>query len=64
MGNVARPSPLVIPAQAGIQWRLWGDEDEGSREAASLGSGPSAEGPERREGRHNLRGMPYPTLMN
>ena len=54
-------STLVILAQAESSG-VSGDEDEGSREAESLGSGPSAKGPFRCEGRHKLRGMPYPAL--
>ena len=36
---LARPSPPVIPACAGMTGGVSGDDDEGSREAESLGFG-------------------------
>ncbi len=61
VNNVAHRSSSSFrrrPESSGVD----GDEVEGSREVTALGSGPSAEGPERRQGLLNLRGMPHPKL--
>ena len=45
VGNVARPSTPSFQSRLESS-RIAGDQDEVSREPPSLGSGPSAEGPE------------------